>query len=68
MLFRSGGERGKAGERIALGFFLCVTYFGIEFVARTLGLQGGVGPILAAWFPVVLFGSLGIVLTASMRS
>lgn len=66
--FVVGDERGKAGERIARGFFLCVVYFGVDFVARTLGLQGAVGPVLSGWFPVLLFGSLGVVLTASMRS
>jgi lipopolysaccharide export LptBFGC system permease protein LptF len=66
--FVVGQERGRAGERIARGFFLCVGYFGVDFIARTLGLQGQIGPFYAGWFPVVLFGSLGIVLTASMRS
>ena len=61
-------ERGRAGERIARGFFLCVVYFGVDFVARTLGLQGELGPVFSGWFPLVLFGSLGVVLTASMRS
>ncbi|MSR62785.1 MAG: YjgP/YjgQ family permease [Planctomycetes bacterium] len=66
--FVVGDERGKAGERIARGFLLCVGYFGIDFIARTLGLQGAVGPIFSGWLPVVLFGSLGSVLTAAMRS
>ena len=66
--FVVGNERGKAGERIARGFLLCVIYFGVDFVARTLGLQGAVGPVVSGWFPLVLFGSLGAVLTASMRS
>jgi len=66
--FVVGDERGKAGERVARGFFLCVAYFGVDFVARTLGLQGELGPVLAGWFPLLLFGSLGIVLTGHMRS
>ncbi len=66
--FVVGDERGKAGERIARGLLLCVVYFGVDFVARTLGLQGAVGPVFSGWFPLVLFGSLGVVLTASMRS
>jgi lipopolysaccharide export system permease protein len=61
-------ERGRAGERIARGFFLCMAYFGVDFVARTMGLQGEVGPLVSGWLPLVLFGSLGVVLTASMRS
>ena len=66
--FVVGDERGKAGERIARGFLLCVAYFAVDFVARTLGLQGAVGPVVSGWFPLVLFGSLGAVLTSSMRS
>jgi lipopolysaccharide export system permease protein len=66
--FVVGDERGKAGERIARGFLLCVAYFGVDFVARTLGLQGAVGPVFSGWLPLVLFGSLGVVLTATMRS
>jgi lipopolysaccharide export LptBFGC system permease protein LptF len=66
--FVVGDERGKAGERIARGFLLCVAYFGVDFVARTLGLQGTVGPVFSGWLPLVLFGSLGAVLTAFMRS
>ena len=66
--FVVGDERGKVGERIARGFLLCVAYFGVDFVARTLGLQGAVGPVFSGWLPLVLFGSLGAVLTASMRS
>jgi lipopolysaccharide export LptBFGC system permease protein LptF len=66
--FVVGDERGKAGERIARGFLLCMAYFGVDFVARTLGLQGAVGPVFSGWLPLVLFGSLGVVLTASMRS
>lgn len=61
-------ERGGGGERIAVGFFLCVVYFGTDFVTRTLGLQGLLGPIHAGWLPVIAFGSLGIVLFGSMRS
>jgi lipopolysaccharide export system permease protein len=61
-------ERGRAGERIARGFFLCMAYFGVDFVARTLGLQGEVGPLVSGWLPLVLFGSLGVVFTATMRS
>jgi len=66
--FVVGHERGKAGERIARGFLLCVAYFLVDTVARNLGLQGLVGPLFSGWLPLVLFGSLGVVLTASMRS
>ena len=66
--FVVASERGRAGERIARGLILCVFYFGVDFVSRTLGWQGAVGPVFAGWLPLVVFGSLGAVLTASMRS
>ncbi len=61
-------ERGKAGERVAKGFFLCLMYFGIEFVFRTLGLQGQIPPLFSAWLPVLGFGALGSVLFFGQRS
>ena len=66
--FVVGQERGRGVERVATGALLCTIYFAVDFVARSLGLTGQIGPIYAAWFPLVLFGSLGLVLYASMRS
>ena len=66
--FMVGQERGRAVERIATGFLICLIYFGLDFVCRTLGLQGLLRPLFAAWLPVVFFGSLGAVLYGSMRS
>ncbi|MEW6071814.1 MAG: LptF/LptG family permease [Planctomycetota bacterium] len=66
--FLLGQERGRAVERVALGLFLCVAYFGMDCVTRTLGLQGHLGPIHAAWLPVTTFASLGAVLTGGVRS
>ncbi len=68
MPFLVGQRRGRGVERVGVGVLLCLVYFGTDFVTRTLGLQGLLGPVYAAWFPVVLFGSLGLVLTGSMRS
>ncbi|MCZ6598298.1 MAG: LptF/LptG family permease [Planctomycetota bacterium] len=68
MPFVMGQERGRNVERIASGLLLCMVYFGTDFVARTLGLQGQIGPLYAAWLPILLFGSLGAVLYAGMRS
>jgi lipopolysaccharide export LptBFGC system permease protein LptF len=61
-------ERRKAAEGIAAGAILCVFYFAADFVLRNLGLQGSLDPLFAAWLPVLLFGSLGLVLYDSMRS
>ena len=61
-------DRGKGAERVSMGFFLCVLFFGLEFISRTLGLQGQLSPLFAAWLPILGFGALGSVLFGSMRS
>jgi lipopolysaccharide export system permease protein len=67
--FVTSQRRGrKAVERVAVGFLLCVVYFGVDFVTRTLGMQGNLGPLHSAWLPILLFGSLGAVLYASTPS
>ena len=61
-------ERGKGTERMAVGGLICVFYFAVDFVLRGLGLSGGLDPIWAAWLPPLAFGSLGAVLTESIRT
>jgi len=61
-------ERGRGTDRMALGGVLCLFYFGADFVCRTIGLEGGLSPVLASWLPVLAFGSLGIVLYDSIRT
>jgi lipopolysaccharide export LptBFGC system permease protein LptF len=63
-----GYERGRGAERMALGGLLSLFYFGTDFVFRSLGLGGGVSPLMASWMPVLAFGSLGVVLYDSMRT
>lgn len=66
--FLLGHERGRGAEGVALGLLLCVFYFGADFVALTLGMQGQISPLLASWLPVLSFGSLGVVLFGSIRT
>lgn len=66
--FLVGQERGRGVERFAIGVLLCMAYFVVDFVARSYGISGHIGPVYAAWFPLVLFGSLGLVLFGSMRT
>lgn len=66
--FFAFAERGRSVERVALGFLLCLCYFGVDVALRTLSLQGEVGPLTSSWGPILLFGSLGVVLFGSMRS
>jgi lipopolysaccharide export LptBFGC system permease protein LptF len=58
----------KGIEGLAQGSLLCVFYFAVDFICRNLGLQGGLDPMLAAWLPVLVFGSLGLVFYDAMRT
>lgn len=61
-------ERGRAVITLASALALCVGYFAADFVCRKMGLQGALDPPLAAWLPILFFGSLGITLYDSMSS
>jgi lipopolysaccharide export LptBFGC system permease protein LptF len=66
ILLRHDRRRNTAG--LASGALLCIFYFAADFVLRNMGLQGSLDPLLAAWLPVLVFGSLGLVLYDSMQS
>jgi lipopolysaccharide export system permease protein len=66
--FLVGNERGKGTEGLALGALFCLFYFALDFVARALGMEGDLPPLLASWLPVLAIGSLGIVLFDGMRT
>ena len=66
VLLRPDSRRGALG--LAIGCLLCVFYFAADFVLRNMGIQGSLDPVLAAWLPVLTFGSLGLVLYDSMQS
>ena len=61
-------ERGRGTEGLVAGFLLCVFYFAADFVSLNLGMQGQIDPLLASWLPPLFFGSLGLVLFASIRT
>jgi lipopolysaccharide export LptBFGC system permease protein LptF len=65
-LMRRG--RGKPVEGVIAGSLLCVFYFATDFVLKNLGLQGELDPYLAAWLPIVVFGSLGLASYVTMDS
>jgi len=58
----------RGAEGLAKGSLLCVFYFAADFIFRNMGLQGGIDPMLAAWLPVLSFGSLGLVFYEGMRT
>ena len=60
--------RGKAVEGVIAGSVLCIFYFATDFVMKNLGLQGEIDPYLAAWLPILAFGSLGLASYVTMDS
>jgi len=63
-----GYERGRGSERMALGMGMALFYFATDFVCRTMGIQGALPPLISSWLPVLIFGSVGVVLFDSMRT
>lgn len=61
-------ERRRGAQNLAAGCGLCILFFATDFVFRNLGLQASLDPRIAAWMPILVFGSLGIVLYDSMRT
>ena len=66
--FLIGRERGKGGQAVMGGLLVCVGYFSVDFVTRSMGLSGDLSPLMSAWLPVLFFGALGISLTHFMRT
>jgi lipopolysaccharide export LptBFGC system permease protein LptF len=47
---------------VGLSILLSLAYLIVDMVARDMGNRGFLSPVIAAWFPVILAGSLGVVL------
>ena len=61
-------ERGSKTERIFFALVICGAYLVTDSVTRNMGTGGFLHPVIAAWFPTVLFGSLGAVMYDSVRT
>jgi lipopolysaccharide export system permease protein len=66
--FMLGRDRGRLFEGLITGGLLCVLYFCLDSLTREWGMNGDLSPLVASWSPLVLFGSLGIVLWEGMRT
>ncbi len=61
VLFRTKGKENRIARAIVVGSALALLYWvGSGFVASTLGYQGVIPPLLAAWLPNILFTMLGL--------
>lgn len=61
-------ERGSKIERVFFALLICGAYLVIDLSFQNLGRTGEISPVLAAWLPTLLFGSLGIVIFDGVRT
>ena len=61
-------ERGSRIERVLSAIGVCVAYLLFDLTCQNLGYLGHVHPLVAAWSPTILFGSLGVVMFSGVRS
>jgi lipopolysaccharide export LptBFGC system permease protein LptF len=61
-------RRPRKGGLVGLGaaLLLCVAFMLVDAAVRDLGNGGFLHPVMAAWLPVILAGSLGVVLFDSV--
>jgi lipopolysaccharide export system permease protein len=53
---------------LIFSFLLAIAFYVTHFACIDLGSKGSIPPIVAAWFPVSLFGSIGVVTFSRMRT
>ena len=65
--FGVGGGRRNVYVGVASSIVICFVYFVLQQVGLALGTSGRMEPWLAAWFPNLSFGLMGLWLTARIR-
>lgn len=63
-----GFERGNSVWRLLAAIGLCGGYLLLDLTCQSLGGKGLLHPIVAAWVPTLVFGSLGITLLGNAKS
>src|SRR5262249_31907930 len=61
-------ERGGRVERVLGAIGVCAAYLLFDLICQNLGHTGYLHPVVAAWSPTILFGSLGVMMFSSLRS
>ncbi len=61
-------ERGSRVDRVLAAIAMCGGYFLLDLVCQRLGQREWLHPVVAAWSPTLVFGSLGVVLFSGTRS
>ncbi|MCB9880720.1 MAG: LptF/LptG family permease [Planctomycetes bacterium] len=61
-------ERGSKIERVVFALLICGAYLVVDLSLQNLGRNGAMSPVLAAWLPTLVFGSLGVVIFDTVRT
>ncbi|HLQ38632.1 MAG TPA: LptF/LptG family permease [Planctomycetota bacterium] len=61
-------ERGSRIERVLSAIAVCVAYLVVDLICQSLGHREFLHPVMAAWIPTILFGSLGVVMFGAIRT
>lgn len=61
-------ERGSRVERVLAAIGLCGGYMLLDLTCQSLGQRSLLHPVVAAWTPAIVFGSLGVVLYGGTRT
>jgi lipopolysaccharide export system permease protein len=65
--FGAAGGRRNVFVGVASSIVICFSYFVLQQLGLALGTSGRVTPWLAAWFPNLSFGLVGMVMTSRVR-
>jgi len=65
--FGVAGGRRNVYVGVASSIVICFVYFVLQQLGLALGTSGRVSPWLAAWFPNLSFGLVGLFMTARVR-
>ena len=65
--FGAAGGRRNVYEGVASSIVICFIYFVLQQLGLALGTSGRVLPWLAAWFPNLSFGLVGLFMTTRVR-
>lgn len=65
-VLRPGSRSLMLGMVIAI--VICGAYFAFDAMMRNMGEKSVIHPVLAAWFGIIFFGSLGVVLSDSIKT
>jgi lipopolysaccharide export LptBFGC system permease protein LptF len=63
-------RRRHRGSLVGLGIalLLCLGYLTVDVIVREMGSKGFLSPVIASWLPVILAGSLGVVLFDTLET